>query len=295
MIDRFRILTYNIGFILKPVQDVIKNGITRGDIHWMKHKYKDRFFADPFLWKRDDYFYYILCEEYLFFEEKGKITLLKVDKKHLELAERVVLIEEDTHLSFPFCEENGNYIIPESVLSGQCVKYFMSRNGRSIEKKEIIFPEGLIDTIFYKDECGMQWMLTAKKNIPSSELYIYYKCGGNYQPVKHNPAVSDNRITRSAGRMFTVNGRIYRPVQDCKGRYGRQTKILEIIRLDKNGIDFKEVKTLNSFENPPFDETMHTFNVYDKVIIVDGSRDILRFPMKFFYKKMPFLFSKKDS
>ena len=51
---------------------------------------------------------------------------------------------------------------------------------------------------------------------------------------------------------------------------------------------------LNSFKNPPYDETLHTFNVYDDVIVVDGSKDFLRFPAKIFYKKFRWMFKQGD-
>ena len=280
--DKFKILTYNIGFIKKPINDVIKNGVEKGDIAWLKHNYKDRFFADPFLWYRDEGHYYVLCEEMTFWEQKGVISLLKIRNDSYELVEKTTIIEEPTHLSFPFCEENGNSVIPESVKSGKCKKYIFN-DKHELVGSEIIFDEGLIDTSFFIDSSGVEWMLTAKKNIPNKELYLYYKnADGKYQSAKNNPIVSNIRTTRSAGRFFCLNGKIYRPVQDCLGRYGKQTKILEIESISENGIRYKDVATLNSFENPPYSQTFHTFNVYEGITIVDGSYDFVRFPMKIF-------------
>lgn len=290
LIDKFRILTYNIGFITKPVDEIIKIGLQKGDIAWMKHKYKDRFFADPFLWYRDKEHCYVLCEEMTFWEQKGVISLLKIRKDSYELVEKKTVIEEPTHLSFPFCEENGNYIIPESVKSGQCKKYIFN-NKHELVGSEIIFDEGLIDTSFYTDSNDIEWMFTAKKNIPNKELYLYYKdVDGKYKPVKNNPIESNIRTTRSAGRFFYKDGKLYRPVQDCLGRYGKQTKILEIESISNDGVKYKDVATLNSFENPPFNQTFHTFNVYDGITIVDGSFDFFRFPMKIFYRKCKWMF-----
>lgn len=292
LVDKFRILTYNVGFITKSVDCIMQSGIQKDDIAWMKHEYKDRFFADPFLWYRDKEYYYILCEEMTFWEQKGNISLLKIRKNTYELIEKKTVIEEPTHLSFPFCDENGNFIIPESVKSGQCKKYIFNEN-HELVSTEVIFSEGLIDTSFYTDQNGVEWMFTSKKNIPNKELYLYYKNGdGKYQPVKNNPIESNIRTTRSAGRFFHLNGKLYRPVQDCQGRYGRQTKILEIESISEEGVLYKDVATLNSFDNPPFSQTFHTFNVYDSVTIVDGSFDFFRFPMKIFYRKCKWMFRK---
>ena len=64
-------------------------------------------------------------------------------------------------------------------------------------------------------------------------------------------------------------------------------------RIGHEGYQGEVVCTLNSFENPPFNETMHTFNVYDDCIVVDGSKDYVRFPMKLFYKIRKKLSGKK--
>ena len=49
IINRFKTLTYNIGFIKKELFDIQNTSLTKNDIVWMKHNYKDRYFADPFL------------------------------------------------------------------------------------------------------------------------------------------------------------------------------------------------------------------------------------------------------
>lgn len=290
---KFEILTYNIGFIIKGIDAVMQDGISKGDIIWLNHPYKDRFFADPFLLDSDDTFLYVLCEEYFFWEEKGKITLLKIRKQDFSLVERKVVIEEKTHLSFPFCKYGGNTITPEASASDKCVTYTIDRTHKNVVSKETILEEGTIDAVLYNNSDG-DWMLTGKKKIPSTELYIYKKNSEDkYIPCGEQPVLSDNRHARGAGDFFMWKGKLYRPVQDCKGRYGRQTKIMEIMEIGENRYCTKEHITLNSFDNPPYNETMHTFNVYENCILVDGSKDVLRFPMKIFYKKCRFLFRKK--
>ena len=290
---KFEILTYNIGFITKGIDSVMEQGVLRGDITWLKHPYRDRFFADPFLLNSDEEYYYILCEEYFFWEEKGKITMLKVNKRNFSLLERKVIIEENTHLSFPLCTYGGDTILPESSASDKYVAYTLDKESHEIISKKIVLDEGTIDAVIYKSGQNTL-LLTGKKKIPSTELYLYKKNDeGKFVSCSDEPVLSNNRQARSAGNLFVWRGKVYRPVQDCKGRYGRQTKIMEITDLGENKYSAKEYITVNSFENPPFNETMHTFNVYDECILVDGSKDELRFPMKLFYRKCRFLFKDK--
>lgn len=292
--DKFLIQTYNVGILKKSVDIVLEEGIKSKDIVWLTHPYKDRFFADPFVIDEDENYLYILAEEYCFWEEKGKIVLLTVNKDNFSLVARKLIIEEKTHLSFPFCELGGDFIIPESVISGKTKRYIYDREKKAIAKSEKILDEGLIDATFYKDKTGTEWILTSKIKNPKEDLYIYKKMGSNYICQNNGkPVLSDIRLARSAGRMFEHNGRVFRPVQDSTGRYGRQTIIVELQEFEDDSYCAKEVVTINSFDNPPYDETLHTFNVYENYIIVDGSKDILRFPTKILYKKCRFLFKNR--
>ena len=108
ILNRFKECTYNVGFIEKGIEDILVRGIGENDIMWMKHNYRDRFFADPFLIKEDKAFLYVLCEEYIFTERVGTIVLLTVSKKEYKLINRKVFIKENYHLSFPYCKLNGH-------------------------------------------------------------------------------------------------------------------------------------------------------------------------------------------
>lgn len=280
---KFSIETYNVGIVLKPISEVMTSGICKGDIHWVNHNYKDRFFADPFLYNEDEEHYYILCEEFIFWEEKGKITLLTVEKDSYRLVDRRVIIEEPYHLSFPFCSFKGDSIIPEACASGKMIKYSVDENLK-VTGKTVIADEGLVDSSFVIDEKGEGWMYTSKNKNPLKDLYSYKEVEGKFIPCPESVILSDERIARSAGRFFYYGEELYRPVQDCEGRYGRQTRIMHVNSFGLNGYKAEEIVTVNSFENPPYKESMHTFNVYDNCIIVDGSGDFVRFPMKIVYK-----------
>lgn len=291
---KFLIQTYNVGIIKKPIGDVIDEGLASGDIVWLKHNYKDRFFADPFLIKEDEGFYYILVEEFFFWEEKGKITLLKVRKEDFSLSERKIVIEENTHLSFPFCEFNGNTITPESVKSGKTKQYYIDLDTMTITNSCIILNEGLVDATFYTDENKNEWILTAKSHNPKEDMYMYRKENQEYIPVRDGLVISSSiKETRSAGRVFECNGQLYRPVQDSAQRYGYQTRIMQVGKLNEDGYNATCVQIINGKDNPPYNETLHTFNVYDNCIIVDGSKDYFRFPMKILYKKCKWIFKKR--
>lgn len=291
---KFLIQTYNIGIIKKPIGNILNEGIGKGEITWLKHAFKDRFFADPFMIKEDKEYYYILVEEFLFWEEKGKITLLKVKKEDFSLVERKIIIEEQTHLSFPFCELNGTTIIPESVLSGKTNEYSIDLDTMAIINSREVLNVGLIDAAFYTDIQGGKWIFAAKTNNPKEDMYMYKLNRNVYEPLNNGQVVEHSiEETRSAGKLFEYNGNLYRPVQDSTQRYGRQTRIMRIDKLDEENYKASCVQVINGKDNPPYNETLHTFNVYNNCVIVDGSKDYFRFPMKILYKKFRWIFKEK--
>ena len=294
IVEKFKIQTYNVGFINKGIDKCLSEGLGQGDIAWLKHHYRDRFFADPFLFDEDNEHYYILCEELTFWEEKGRITCLKVKKKTLELIDRWIVIDEPYHLSFPFCELDSDWVIPEACKSGKTYAYRIDKQTYKIQEKKVILNEGLIDNVYYRDECGNVFLYAGHTRIPSTELFEYkLDKNGSFSLTQTEPIESNNRTTRGAGRFFRLDDTLYRPVQDCLGRYGKQTKILKFNSPLSKGYNAEDICTLNSFSNPPFSETFHTFNVYADIIVVDGSRDFVRFPAKIFYKKAKCFFKRR--
>ena len=293
LLNKFKILTYNIGIIRKDAASIIESGVDKGDIIWLKHPYKDRFFADPFLIKEDEKSYFILVEEYLFYEEKGKISVLIIDKDSFSLIEKKTVIEEPYHLSFPFCNQDGNTIIPEAVASGNTNEYIIDLNTfRVLEKREIL-KEGLIDGVYYSDGAS-RWLLASHKTNPKEDLYLYKELDGRFIPLNGGKCIASSiRFTRGAGLFFERGGMLFRPVQDSEKRYGYQTNIMRVDHIGDDGIVTEKVQTINSFENGPFNETMHTFNAYDGFVIVDGSKDTVRFPMKAVYKAIKHAKSRK--
>ena len=152
ILDKTRVVAWNIGFIEQDVKDLLNNDDYR--IIWMKHRYHDRFFADPFLLEEDDNSLYILAEEYLFSEGKGRIVKLCVAKGTKELISNERLIETEYHLSYPFVY--GDEIIAEQQKSGKWIAY--DKRGR---ESRILSNTGLIDSTIF-DDGRTEWVFAAK-------------------------------------------------------------------------------------------------------------------------------------
>jgi len=281
-LDKFKLGIWNIGVVDQDISDLMNNP-NSFKIKWMKNPYCDRFFADPFLYAQDKDNYYILAEEYIFYEAKGKISLLTVTKKDMRLIKKQIIINEKHHLSFPYIY--GEYIIPEGYRSGSTYAYQRCSNGlRKIKLLDI----GLIDQTFLQHE-GKYWIFAMTKDKPLSKLNIYYWDNNDriFIPHSMNPVKDDIKTARPAGRFFEYNNKLYRPVQDSEKCYGHLVRFMEVVKLSTTEYEEKEITSFSSEKFPPYNEAFHTFNVYENCIIVDGFYERHSFFLKPIIIKMP--------
>ena len=58
---------------------------------------------------------------------------------------------------------------------------------------------------------------------------------GPWQPHAGNPILVDQSCARPAGAFVRRHGKLWRPVQDCRGGYGTGIGLAEVMRLDPDG------------------------------------------------------------
>ena len=280
--NKFKLGIWNIGIIEKDIHDII-GGKQEVQIRWLKHKYKDRFFADPFLYNVDKENYYVLVEEFPFYTNKGYISMLTIEKKTMVLLKREKLIEEPFHLSYPFVYKNE--IIPEAYRSGKSTVYKFEKN--RIIGKYVIADMGLIDQTFLEYE-GREWIFFFFFDNPLCGLKIFYReNGGEWQAHVKNPVSTDIKTARPGGHFFRIGEKLYRPAQDSEKLYGHRIRIMEVLKLTPDDYKEKEVAILSSQGNPPYEMGFHTFNVENEFIVVDGYREYHSFFVKPLCLKVP--------
>ena len=270
--DKFILRVWNVGVVETGIENIFKRPGSM-KIRWVKHKYRDRFFADPFLLGQDRHYYYILVEEYIFCEEKGRITCLTVDKKTMDLVNREIILNEERHLSYPFVF--GNYIIPEGHQSGATYAY-KRVNGNEVYQKIKLVDDALVDPTLLRYG-GKYWLFATTKKIPAdavTKLSIFHSNRfGGFIPHELNPVKTDIKTARPAGRFFTCQGKLYRPAMDSEKIYGHLIRIMEVKKLSEEEYEEQEVLVLSSRHAPPYNMGLHTFNVYENCVIVDGYRE----------------------
>lgn len=267
IMDYIKAKKYNIGFVDENLEAIIAGEPIR--VNWMKHPYKDRWFADPFILDVTDDEIIVLVEEWYDPIQRGRISKLVVDKSTYELKHLKVMIEESSHLSFPAIErkENDIYIYPERAGTHLEGYKYIETDDR-FEKIGMVSDLPLTDSVI-TDLFGQRLLFSTKMpDANGKELGIYYLDETQKEYKLKCYCHFEENISRMAGNFFSYNDKIYRPAQVCIKSYGDAVSLQEV-SFEEGKFNFVEVRRIYS-PNRDLDLGFHTFNEYKGVIVVDA-------------------------
>lgn len=258
---------WNIGFLdIKSKDDLL----SEWDIHLMKH-HENKWFADPFILDVNDQEIKVLVEEMDFNREKGRIACLIVNRLNYELQNVEILLELDTHLSFPAIIRRNDevYVYPENSESGNLVLYKYDFKNRKLTKNRTIINQPLTDAVYYKSKDGEYIFSTQLPDPNGAKLNVYKRDLDNVYSRLQTVEFSDN-TARNAGDIFELDELLIRPAQNCNGYYGIGIVFQQVLK-DETGFAFKEIGRVDV---PHGYNGMHTFNTYKGVTVIDMRRPI---------------------
>jgi hypothetical protein len=235
------------------------------------------FWADPFVVAGDDC-YWIFVEEFIYKKNRAHISVLKLGTEG-NLIDSRKIIERPYHMSYPFIFKVNNiyYMIPETSRNKTIELYKCTDFPYKWEfEMNIMENVSAVDsTLFnYNDRWWLFTAMDQTANISgcSAELFLFYAddiFSGNWKSHRLNPIVSDIRTARPAGRIFLRDGEIYRPSQNCAGRYGVAFNLNRITKLSES--EYEE--TLVAEIKPVWDKKLkgvHTLNSDKDFTVIDG-------------------------
>jgi hypothetical protein len=242
-----------------------------------------RSWADPFPVLHQGK-YYLFVEELEGKKKKGHLCAIELDND-LAVGSVHRVLERPYHLSYPFvfAWEGEHYLIPETSANRTIEAYRCRRF-----PQEWVFHKNLMTSVKASDatlfcHAGKWWLFACLAEHPAAstrdELFLFYSdhpLSHNWTPHPRNPIVSDVRRARPAGRIFEYCGKLYRPAQDCSVRYGYGLRLHEIIRLDQEEYEEREVKAYLPEKGSAF-MGLHTFNQVEGLTVVDAKVKKLRF------------------
>jgi len=235
----------------------------------------DRIWADPFVWMHEGN-YFIFYEEMLYSSHRGHIACLALDKQ-MKPIDNCVVLERPYHLSYPFIFEYQEqiYMIPETE-QNRTVELYRCTNFPN----DWVFVKTLLADIRAVDatllEAHGKWWLFA--NIKEEgrrswdTLLLFYAdhlLDDQWTPHPRNPIVKDIRSARPAGRIFSRNGDLIRPSQDCSVQYGYAINFNRISVLTDS--DYAEI--CEQSLKPPVSTNIlgtHTWNQAGDLTAIDA-------------------------
>lgn len=252
---------WQLGFI-EHYEDILKEDY---HVHWLKGTPKDRWFADPFILDVTDNKVELLVEEVRYSHPTGCITKLTVNRDNWKLEKMTVLLELDTHMSFPAIRRDGDdvYVYPENNGSGKLTEYKLVEDKLLFHKVLSDLP--LTDAI-QSDKFNGPTILASKIDDECGNCLSVYKQNSDGLYVFDYDICFDKKIGRMAGDLFEIEGKLYRAAQDCSESYGGALVIQEFTSL--NPIILKTVLVHKS-AHPKYNRGMHTFNMFNGLGVID--------------------------
>lgn len=261
---------WNVGFFDGTPQTLLNNKVI-GKVEWMKHNYKDRWFADPFIYDVTDSEIIVFAEECEIINPLGRIVELVIDKETKELKQRYLLLSLDSHLSYPafIKTSNGTIVYPENGKSGSLRMYDYDPKSHKLINPRVIINEPVADGTIFSTGEGYLAIGTKYPNTQQG-TYLYTSTAPDAEYVFNNGFSNNDRsCSRPGGNIFMIGNKYYRPAQDCRARYGAALSIVEM-EIERNQLkDEKKLFTLmpNSFR---YNLGIHTLNYHDGIGVIDG-------------------------
>jgi hypothetical protein len=243
----------------------------------------DRFWADPFVWSTPEA-HFIFVEELLFSTRKGHIAVLELARDGtLGGVQRVrKVLERPYHLSYPFLFhwDGALYMLPESgqnrtVELYRCIVF----PDQWVQEKVLLSGVNSADATLVEHE-GRWWMFMTQAESGQSiheHLYLYSAETplGPFTPHPGNPVKSGLRGSRPAGALFSREGMLYRPTQDCSRVYGEAVVLQRVDELTSGVFHETEVGRMAS-EGHSEVRRLHTMNAGEGIRVMDALRWIAK-------------------
>jgi hypothetical protein len=270
----FRHDLWNVGIVHNPIAMFLRHDL-RPQIQWFSPAGPGKFFADPFGILKDGRLY-ILCEEYDYRTQRGKIVSCEISAGTMA-SQPVPVIEGSSHFAYPYLiiKDHQVFCIPDTYQTREVALYRALNFPNRWEKLATLIENfGAIDsTIFQHD--GRWWLFCSDKDTgPLDKLYVWYsdELSGPWMPHSTKPVKSDIGSSRSAGTPFVHNGSLYRPAQDNSRTYGGGIVINRIVKLTPTEFIERPVSYVPPYKESPWPDGVHTLSAVGNLTLIDAKR-----------------------
>lgn len=266
---------WQLGIIKARTADILSDlqyEIELEEVDLLTARNNDYYFADGFALK-DNERLLLLYEDYTYKNRKGHISGVWFNERDYSFSDRFNILEETWHLSYPFILKYNNalFCIPESKDHKNIELYKLDLGQmKLIHHRTLVKDLEAVDPtlIFHQN----WWYLFFTSGHASNvELHIWHAehLEDEFTPHILNPVKSNISNARSAGPLFYLDGKLYRPAQDCSKSYGGRIIINEVKILTEDS--FLEM-AVNVLEPPKGYQGLHNLSFAGDSMLFDCKR-----------------------
>jgi hypothetical protein len=164
--------------------------------------------------------------------------------------------------------------MPETSAAGGLKLYKRDKSGKWEDLGLILDGFPALDPTLLQFEDRWWLFCGHETELPNGRLYAWHSLSplGPWKPHSSFPLKEDIRNSRPAGTPFAVNGRVFRPAQDCSTGYGAAVSINEIQELTPTSFEERIICRLVPDPSGPYPDGLHTLNRAGDWIVLDGAR-----------------------
>ncbi len=176
------------------------------------------------------------------------------------------------HLSYPsaFEDAGDTWCVPESAAQGEVALW--RHGGQGWQRIRQLLQQAAVDADLWHQD-GRWWLFYSLEGTEKNEelhLASAPDLQAPFEPHPLNPVVRDISAARGGGRPFLVDGRLYRPVQDCTTSYGGGLAIVEVSTLTQD--DYAQRVVRRFAPRAPYPDGLHTLNAWNGGLVLDAKR-----------------------
>ena len=267
---------WHVGWRIHDGAGVLENGDLSGAPWQRLADPGHRFFADPFpvTWQGRTFVYFEDLDHRV---GKGTISAIEFDARG-PVGAVLPVLEEPWHLSYPFLIEDGGdlWMIPESSANRDVALYRCVSFPDKWERHATLLDGLELGDATVTRHGGLYYLFGAIRDGAggySDTLAIYWaeRLTGPWLPHAANPILIDRAQARPAGNMVEIDGKLWRPVQDCAHGYGAALALAEVTELSPTA--FRQQVRHHLAPGPAWPgRKLHTLNRAGRLEVIDGSR-----------------------
>lgn len=242
------------------------------EVDCLRAKNNDFYIADGFAIRDSDRLL-LMYEDYTYNSRKGHISGIWFNERDYSFTQPFKLLEETWHLSYPFIlRYKGEILVMPECKDHKKVELYRF----DINSLKLVPYMTLLDDIEAVDPTLIfhqnHWYLFFTSGRASNvELNIWHaeNLEDQFMPHVLNPVKSNIGNSRPAGSFFYLDGKLYRPSQDCSRSYGGRIIINEVKILNEDS--FLEM-AVNVLEPPKGFLGLHNLSFAGDSMMFDVKR-----------------------